>query len=333
MNFLFLLCKRQLKSRSLYLLTGSILLLCALFPKLETTDYSSARIALYASPADSISTKICKKLIEDSASDRSLFLFYMADSPERLREEVATKQAECGFLFPEELFDSVDAGSTRKTISVVTAPDSLLSDVACETVFAAWFEEYELHVLETSMDTLLSNPPYLKQELTHIYHSHLEDGSVFSFSYNATPKAQLLKATEVPDSLLPFKQPFDMLALKRLLYLMLFAACYTGGLHVYQDDACGFYQVISKAQKYLASLSCLLIPLLMNAVALFAGGLFFLPAMTTGSACRSFLLDILTVSGFSLIFCLITLHLFHNEKSYTACLPPLLLLGSILLLV
>lgn len=340
MRFFFIFCKRQFKHPSFFLLPIALLLLCGLFVRLSPPEEAHARIALYASPKDASSAAVCKKLTDASfpSEENILYTFYIADSEESLREDVATKRAECGFLFPKGLFASVNAGTIREQITIVTAPDSLLQSIASETVFAAWFEEYVLVSLTDYMETIMpdampdtlpnaaNTPSYPASEMEKLYRMYLENGSVFSFSYENTAEDKPLL---IPKSSAASSPTFFSLFFSRLPLLLLFLSCYIGGLTIYADKRSGFYDVIKKRQASCAKCASLLLPLCFSSVILWcAGRLLALasPALLQLFPSRK---DILSVGLFSFLFSFATVHFFRSEKSYTACLPALLMAGCV----
>lgn len=363
--FFLLLAKRQTRRASFFLLPLAAACFCLLFTRLALTEPDGARVGLYAAPGDETAAAVCRSLLREDALP---YRFYAAASPEALSDDVAAGRAACGFLLPEGLLEAADAGNARRAITVLAPPDALLQEAAAETVYAAWFQEYALHVAlqeleaqagvpsggETSPDAEAETqlpgalpetpagaeapppaalpeaaagareaPAALRAEASRYYHALLQSGGVFSFTYE-TPDGQPapLRQSPVREGISP---AFSAAALRRLLLLFLFLSCFAGGFSVYHDRDCGFYQVLPGRRALWARCASLLLPLLPCALALFLCGRFlFFISLTR---------EILTVSACSFLLCLAATFLLRTKRLYASLLPPLLLLGSLLLLV
>lgn len=326
MRFFLLLCKRQVKKLSMLFSATVILVLAGLLSTLSFQSPSIPAIALFSS--DETTFSICQKLSADRTHtySRNLYSFYLAESPEKLYQDVETGYAECGFLFPDNLLSAWQEGRMDQKITVVLSPDSLLQDLATETVFAACFEEYVLNGLNDCLSKTAGST-WTEEEVEALYRRHLNDGTTFSFETVSAP----VDHTPATESGIPFQTR----TLARLFYLLLFVACYTGGFSVYADRNSGFYKMLSKSRRFLAECAALLTPLVLCACLLMIISFLLLPDLQKASPLPtlSFPAGILSICGFSFVFCLTAFKLLPDQKSYTAFLPPLLLLGSILLLL
>ena len=303
-----------MKKPSFFLLL--ILTLCSFFllSQITLTQDSRARICLYIP----FGTENATALNKESDSD-SLLDFYTVPSEKELYDAVASGTAQCGYIFPEDLFARLDEGLGKGMITVVTSPDSMQQDLTNESVYAALFEKYALHLLDDYLTKQLPSAPFTSKELAARYENRLHDGSVFSFSYTGNTSFQ-------KDS---FRSSFQSLTLRRILYLFLFISCYVGGFSYYHDRDCGFYQVIRKRQIIWAQLALLLTPLFLCSLAFFFAMPIFFPAFPL-----SLLMKQLAYTNLvSFCISILCLRLLRNKKGYTALLPPLLLAGCILLLI
>lgn len=183
----YLSCKRQMK-RPFFLLL--LLLLPAgmwMFHRTEQKSTDRLPIALYTS-GDAWNEEVAKRLMEKDGS----FEFYLCGSEEALSKDVAAKRGECGYVFPAGLKEKLDAGTYRRSITMVTSPSTAAAKLASETVFAGMFEVYARELLaryakdgeafKGAAETE-EEKERVWAELEPLYDKYLEDGSTFAFSY------------------------------------------------------------------------------------------------------------------------------------------------------
>lgn len=190
--WLYMAFKRQLK-RPLFLLILLIIpVFMGLFRNLERKDSGRIEIALYTD-GDPWNNLVADKLMDGSHS----FDFYLSDSKEALKRDVASKRAECGFVLPEGLKTMLDQGDYRRKIEMVVSPSTVTAKMASETVFAGLFEIYGRDLLKTYamtssvFDTFAGGRDAAWQELNLLYDKYLENGSTFEFEYSTLSRGMI----------------------------------------------------------------------------------------------------------------------------------------------
>ena len=147
-------CKRYLKK-------GAFLWVLLVFPLLalavsgaEKTGDDRIRIAVYAQEAeeygspekgdslqDSLERQLAEKLVSREQTGRQgMFSFYLCENEEQVREDVASRRAECGYVISSDLREKLNSRSFKRSISVYTAPSTVTASLSAETVFAALME-------------------------------------------------------------------------------------------------------------------------------------------------------------------------------------------------
>lgn len=200
-------CKRYLKK-------GAFLWVLLVFPLLalavsgaEKTGDDRIRIAVYAQEAeeygspekgdslqDSLERQLAEKLVSREQTGRQgMFSFYLCENEEQVREDVASRRAECGYVISSGLREKLNSRSFKRSISVYTAPSTVTASLSAETVFAALMELYDREILE---DYAAEGPAFeqlgepgseLRKEAAvkagQLYGKWLNNGSTFRFEY------------------------------------------------------------------------------------------------------------------------------------------------------
>lgn len=177
-----------------------------LFPFLLWLSDGAARaddgmldVALYAGEqADGLTRRIVERLVEeedaageepeDAAQKESDgFRFYLCPDLETLQEDVETRRAECGYVFPDDLEEMLDSGQWKRSIILYRAPSTVADALSSEVVFAALMEEYGKEIL---MDFMTSDQLFaeldqelVRRETEELWEKYRSGGSTFSFVY------------------------------------------------------------------------------------------------------------------------------------------------------
>lgn len=157
----------------------------ACFQKVEQEDSGKIAIALFTD-GDEWNEAVAEQLL----NEESAFAFYLCETREELKEDVAAGRAECGYSFPAGLRELLEKKNYRSAIRVTKSPSTVAADLAGECVFAALFRVYGRELLE---QYVWSGEPFtslgksgngdLWEEIEPIYEKALSDGSTFSFAY------------------------------------------------------------------------------------------------------------------------------------------------------
>ena len=75
-----------------------------------------------------------------SPSSNSMYSFYECESEDELKAEVLSGKAECGYLIPSDIFESLASGDTKKKVQVYISPASTQTYIINETVYSEIFK-------------------------------------------------------------------------------------------------------------------------------------------------------------------------------------------------
>ena len=70
------------------------------------------------------------------ARDTGLFSFYPCENEQQVRDHVAARKAECGYLIPENLEQKINSGRFKRSITVFSAPSTMTASLSTEVVFS-----------------------------------------------------------------------------------------------------------------------------------------------------------------------------------------------------
>ncbi len=313
--YLLYYIKRQMKQISFCLLL--ILLPCVTFAfsHMYSEDDTSICVALYTD-SDELDS-IIEKLINREGT----IFFYRCSNEVSLYQDVSTGHAECGYVFPSTLYDSLDADHKNNLIQVIISPYSTLTKVINEVVYSEIFEEYSLHLLEefienespiTMMNSNKSTKYYIDKAVK-LYHDHLMDGSTFRFIYES-----------------PYQKPITiksilMTPIRGFISLFILLAAFCGCIRFYNDKENHIYDNRAKyALPHLLILSITVPTILMSIVGLFC--LFFTGIM------NDFWIETLILGVYNLLVILFVFFLgsMIRKKMIFISTIPIFLIGSIL---
>lgn len=180
---LTLFCKRQLKRPSFLFILFIFPIFTFLFTLTNQEKTSQVSVALYCEETSAFTTLLMDKLI----SREGVIHFYICESKEILMNDVAKKNAECGYILHSDLLKKLNQGKRKNQIDLIVSPASTMSKVTNEVFYSELFEEYSLQILKdyTKNDPLLIDfdSTLLQSEIEKAYRIHMLDGSTFSFEY------------------------------------------------------------------------------------------------------------------------------------------------------
>ena len=90
-----------------------------------------------------------RRVADELLSGEHSFQFYLSGSEEELREDVAARRAECGYIFSEDLLEKLESGRFKRSITLVTAPSTAVDKLSSEVVFSGLFTVWGRSLLET----------------------------------------------------------------------------------------------------------------------------------------------------------------------------------------
>ena len=188
----FLCCKRYLKRIPFLLLLAALPLTALAASRMENRKDGTVRIAvccLDPEPA-SLGNRLKENLL---ARDTGLFSFYPCENEQQVRDHVAARKAECGYLIPENLEQKINSGRFKRSITVFSAPSTVTASLSTEVVFSELAAIRNKDILEdyveqgAAFDALgAAGSPERKKasgQAGDLYKERMEDGSTFRFEY------------------------------------------------------------------------------------------------------------------------------------------------------
>lgn len=181
-TWFLLSCKRQMKHKFFVVLLFLVPAALFGFSRIEQQDSGKIRIGVYGGDEDLV-PGILRSLEEQDG----MFEFYRCDSEQGLKDDVAARRAECGFVFTERLKEKLDERKIKRLIEVYSAPSTIMNQLAKEVVFASVIEVYGKSLLrqfadESEIFAEMDNEQ-LWAELEEAYAAQGRDGKTFSFRY------------------------------------------------------------------------------------------------------------------------------------------------------
>lgn len=185
-------CKRQLKRPAFLLMLLMLPFLLAGSAKFGEKDDSGIRIALYAGDDE-----FTQDIIDSLVNAEGMFQFYQCRSGQELKDDVASRRAECGYLFLPDFKEKLDKGKYRRSIGVYSAPSTVAASLSTEVVFSRIMEVYgrELLLDYTMTGEVFGdlNRQEAWDEMEQLYNQYYGNGSTFSFRYETEDRTELKK--------------------------------------------------------------------------------------------------------------------------------------------
>lgn len=179
------------------------------FPGITTTDLSSELPAAPGTQPDLRYAPLPEELPDDMAisADAASFLtlakrlcqyeglytFYLCSSEQEVYDAVAANQAECGYIFPDDLYEELLDNNIEELVTTVASPSTTMLPVINETVYSMIFEELALDALKQYLteDSAVSEGYGIlfdNKDIEEAYNRYLLGDSVFHFEYNGRPE-------------------------------------------------------------------------------------------------------------------------------------------------
>lgn len=186
--WLWLSVKRQLKRPLFVVFLLAVPAVMVFLSRLEQADSGRIAVAVYAEDET-----LAPEVIGLLESAEGVFEFYTVPSAEAVKEDVAARRAECGYIFGEDLKGKLDSGNYRRCITVISAPSTVLAELSTEVVYARLIEVYGRELLKTYSEEgegLSFLPEEERWEaLEPLYEKYASNGSTFSFEYVTAEEA------------------------------------------------------------------------------------------------------------------------------------------------
>lgn len=274
-----------------------------------------------------LAVRLLKSLTDEQrdAGD-GMFVFYACDSVEQVKDEVASRRAECGYAITSDLGERMAENDYKRSIRVYSAPTTVTAQLSQEVVFAELAALYDrelfLEYVEQGAAFDFAGEPEsaARQDLAaragERYDAWFGDGSTFQFVYEVVETTD----GEMADD--PSGMSFPIRGLAALLVYL--TGIYSAAMGA-ADQKRGLFLPVSWKNRTLCRIASLGAPVALAACsalgAILAGGSWG----HTGRELAAMVLYTGAVLIFSWLLCLIC-----REPGRICMLLPFFLMGSLI---
>jgi len=261
--------------------------------------------------------------------EEGMFRFYLCPDEQQLKDEVASRRAECGFVIGEALEEKLNQKDYKRCISIYSAPSTVTAALAGEVVLAAMIQLYDQdlftdyvlkhEIFETIAPAGSSEREAIAREATGLYDKWSTNESTFRFTYAyQNVDSQIRLAEEAATG--------TVFPVRGVVAVLVFITGLYGAVMDGMDERRGMFLPLSYRERLFCRLACMAGPVCMAAVsglaALWCGH-------TMGAIVREVLIMmayVILVVGFSWILGRIC-----RDPQVLCCLIPFFVIGSLLL--
>ena len=269
------------------------------------------RIPLYCAQPDALTRAAMEELIH---SDDGLYRFYESPSQDYLREDVSSRKAECGYVFPDRLEERLQLGEPE-LITVYTSSSTVLSSIVNEAVYNAVFHSYAKTMLTgyiLSGDVIPEDADAVRQAVEEQYAYEEANTPSFHVVYEDVSE-------EFYDNQSAFRIP-----LRGFLALLIFLSSLAGVSQFRHDRQKGYFLLRHPMEKRYVPAIYALLP------ALFLSLLGFFCLLLAGSALSGagMLAELVLLPAYAAVCALLALllnHLVRSSIAYDALIPILMI--------
>lgn len=315
----FLSCKRHLCRLSFFLILLLFPLGTFLIRNLQKDGETSIRIAICAEPGTEKGEKGLQALEQEVVlaltgrqAEDGLFQFYQCGSEQEVKDEVASKRAECGYVILAGLLERMDQKDFKRSIRVYSAPSTVAARLSSETVFAAMIELYDRELFCRYMEQKMGNEALAAGD---VYDKWKENGSTFDFTYEFAGGQETKAAAASEPSVFP---------VRGIVAVYVFVIGLYGGAIGLADEKKGMFLKVPYGSRILCSLAGQAAPVCLGAVSGFA-------ALWTGNCMGNGAYELAALAGYSIsvtVFSWILGRVCRSEEA-VCCLIPFFLVGSL----
>ena len=143
MIWFLLSCKRYVRKPSFLVILLLLPLGILAADKSQGHKDPEIKIAVSVQGGDEneLGARLAQSLVERRlGEDAGMFRFYECRDEEQVKDEVASRRAECGYVITQGLREKLDSGQYRRSILVYSAPSTVTASLSTETVVAALME-------------------------------------------------------------------------------------------------------------------------------------------------------------------------------------------------
>ena len=223
----------------------------------------------------SLEVRLVKQLTENSAGKKGMFQFYSCVSEQQVKDEVASRRAECGYVISQNLQEKLEEGSFKRSITVYSAPSTVAASLSTETVFAALMELYDKEILENYAATGeafsgLGEPGSHSRleaasQAGELYDKWKENGSTFHFQYVYGMEEKSVPGQENQTEAREASQ-LSVFPVRGIVALCMFVTGLYGAVVLMRDEKRGLFHPLDYRLKLPCRLAALAAPIALSAL-------------------------------------------------------------------
>lgn len=345
----FLSCKRCLKRPSFVLILMALPLAALMVRQVERREGQEVRIAVWAEGGgrpgiDKEEIALEQQLAENLTgreSSAGLFRFYLCGSEDQVKDHVASRQAECGYVISAGLREKLDRKDYRRCIQVYSAPSTVLAELSTEVVAAALMDLYDREIFvdyivesETVEQALgeiagsggtgfpgqLTDPAalsgFLGKTAGELYDKWRHNGSTFRFEYGYRDSRGQTEEENPAPAVFP---------VRGIGAVYLFLIGLYSGVMLGNDQERGLFHPLSPKRRWSCGLAALAAPV-------FLGALSFLASLKAGGCMEETGREMAVMALYFAGVCIFAwaAKAVCRKPQVLCCAIPLFLVGSLL---
>lgn len=341
--FWFILsCKRCLRKGIFPLLL--ILMPLAAFVAGRLSDEEEGKIPIAVSVSgeeDSLERSLARRLAEglDARKD-GMFDFYICSDEAQVRDEVASKRAECGYVIDSGLEEKLDQKKWKRVIHLYMAPSTVAGPISTETVFSELAALYNRDLL---MDYVKEGEAFAglgsansslrekaAEEAGEKYDRWNREGGLFHFQYIYETDREVKSEYGMNAQSPKYDAAGSIFPIRGLGAVMIFILSLYGGVMVGEDERRGLFVPLSAGLRLPCRLAALAAPGALACVSVFCGLLFgdMAAGESFGAVGRE--LGLLFLYGCSCTVFAFGLKMIVRSPELLSCTIPFFIIGSLL---
>lgn len=261
-----------------------------------------------------------------------MFRFYLCDCEDTVKEEVASRRAECGYVIASGLREKLDAKKYKRCIRVYSAPSTVAAELASEVVFAALIRRYDRELFLQYVETGEAFAPVsgqiqadaLREEGGALYDAWMKDGGTFRFVY----EQERTGADGYGDGQNPVQADASLNAklfpVRGIVSVYVFIIGLYGAAISLRDEKRGLYHMLPAASRIPCQIASILGPVALAA----ASGL----AALASGGCLTRLwreVPVMAAYGMAAAVCAWMIRQICRREAVVCCLIPFFLIGSL----
>ena len=198
-SWFFLSCRRYLKRLSFLAVLLALPAAAFLLNLADKSGDNRIRIAVCTEPAESAQTALSFRLLAALTDAEGMFSFYACEDAKQVKEDVASRRAECGYVIAADLGERMEKKDYKRAIRVFSAPTTVTAELSQEVVFAELISLYDPELFSQYVESgsaydFAGEPgseerKALAKEAAGLYDRWAENGSTFRFSYETVDAA------------------------------------------------------------------------------------------------------------------------------------------------